>query len=51
MQGFELYKKPMILALARTRSDATVLKTGNEEEFDVHKRRRMAEKGALSRGS
>jgi RNA recognition motif-containing protein len=45
VQGFDLFEKPMHLALARTRSDATVLKTGNEEEFDAHKRRRMAEKG------
>lgn len=45
VQGFELFEKPMHLALARTRSDATVLKNGNEEEFDAHKRRRMAEKG------
>ncbi|KAK0627698.1 hypothetical protein B0T14DRAFT_535424 [Immersiella caudata] len=44
VQGFDLFEKPMHLALARTRSDATVLKTGNEEEFDAHKRRRMAEK-------
>lgn len=47
VQGFELYKKEMHLSLARTQSDATVLKTGNEEEFDIHKRRRMAEKGML----
>ncbi|KAK0714946.1 hypothetical protein B0H67DRAFT_489790 [Lasiosphaeris hirsuta] len=44
VQGFELFDKPMHLALARTRSDATVLKAGNDEEFDMHKRRRMAEK-------
>ncbi|KAK0672663.1 putative small nuclear ribonucleoprotein [Cercophora samala] len=44
VQGFELFEKPMQVALARTRSDATVLQTGNEEEFDAHKRRRMAEK-------
>jgi len=44
VQGFELFDKPMHLALARTRSDATVLRTGNEEEFDAHKRRRIAEK-------
>ncbi|KAK4176990.1 putative small nuclear ribonucleoprotein [Triangularia setosa] len=44
VQGFELFEKPMQVALARTRSDATVLQTGNEEEFDTHKRRRMAEK-------
>jgi RNA recognition motif-containing protein len=45
VQGFELFDKPMQLALARTRSDATVLQNGNEEEFDAHKRRRMAERG------
>ncbi|KAK1755984.1 U2 small nuclear ribonucleoprotein B [Echria macrotheca] len=44
IQGFEVFEKPMHLALARTRSDATVLKNGTEEEFDAHKRRRMAEK-------
>jgi len=44
VQGFELFEKPMHLQLARTRSDATVLKTGNEDEFDAHKRRRIAEK-------
>lgn len=45
VQGFELFDKPMQIALARTRSDATVMQTGNEDEFDAHKRRRMAEKG------
>ncbi|KAK3390876.1 hypothetical protein B0H63DRAFT_388392, partial [Podospora didyma] len=44
VQGFDLFDKPMHLAPARTRSDATVLRMGNEEEFDAHKRRRMAEK-------
>ncbi|KAL2157466.1 hypothetical protein VTH06DRAFT_6017 [Thermothelomyces fergusii] len=44
VQGFELFEKPMQVALARTRSDATVLLTGNAEEFDAHKRRRIAEK-------
>ncbi|KAL2135889.1 hypothetical protein VTI74DRAFT_6488 [Chaetomium olivicolor] len=44
VHGFELFDKPMQVALARTRSDATVMLTGNEEEFDAHKRRRMAEK-------
>lgn len=46
LQGFELFDKSMHLALARTRSDITVQSTGNEEEFDLHKRRRTAEKGA-----
>lgn len=45
LQGFDLYDKQMVLALAQTRSDATVKATGNEEEFDLHKRRRIAEKG------
>lgn len=46
MQGFELFEKPMHLALARTRSDATVKTTGNDDEFEHHKRRRLAEKGS-----
>ena len=45
VQGFELYEKPMILDYARSRSDATVQKDGNAEEFETHKRRRLAEKG------
>ncbi|KAI1823592.1 RNA recognition domain-containing protein [Xylaria intraflava] len=44
IQGFELFDKPMQLALARTRSDATVASTGNKEEFELHQRRRLAEK-------
>ncbi|KAL2267743.1 hypothetical protein VTJ83DRAFT_5020 [Remersonia thermophila] len=44
VQGFELFDKPMHVALARTRSDATVLQSGNADEFDAHKRRRLAEK-------
>jgi len=34
----------MIVALARTRSDATVLSTGDKDEFEQHQRRRLAEK-------
>ncbi len=45
VQGFELFDKPMQLAFAKTRSDATVNRTGGEEEFESHKRRRLAEKG------
>jgi len=45
VQGFEVFEKPMQLALAKTRSDATVARTGNEDELDAHKRHRMAEKG------
>ncbi|KAF3066535.1 hypothetical protein GL218_09030 [Daldinia childiae] len=44
VQGFELFEKPIQVALARTRSDATVKKTGNKEEFELHQRRRLAEK-------
>jgi len=45
VQGFELFDKPMQLDFAKTRSDATVLKDGGEQELDAHKRKRMAEKG------
>ncbi|RYO79526.1 hypothetical protein DL766_000287 [Monosporascus sp. MC13-8B] len=44
VQGFELFEKPMQIALARTRSDATVKSTGSEQEFEQHQRRRLAEK-------
>lgn len=47
VNGFELFDKPMVLDYARTRSDATVLREGGEEDLEVHKRRRMAEKGAF----
>lgn len=45
VQGFELFEKPMQLAFAKTRSDASVKRLGDEDEFDAHKRRRLAEKG------
>lgn len=44
LQGFDIFEKPMRLAIARTRSDATVKAVGNEEEYEQHKRRRVAEK-------
>ncbi|CAJ2501897.1 Uu.00g047500.m01.CDS01 [Anthostomella pinea] len=44
VQGFELFDKPMQLALAKTRSDATVATTGSKDEFELHQRRRLAEK-------
>lgn len=44
VQGFDLFDKPMVLDLAKTRSDATVKREGTEEEFETHKRRRLAEK-------
>ncbi|KAH7349359.1 U1 small nuclear ribonucleoprotein A [Plectosphaerella cucumerina] len=44
VHGFEFFGKPMEVALAKTRSDATVKSQGNEEDFEAHKRRRIAEK-------
>lgn len=38
----------MLLDYAKTKSDATVQREGNEEEFEMHKRRRLAEKGGRS---
>lgn len=35
----------MVLDYAKTRSDATVMREGGPDEFEVHKRRRLAEKG------
>ena len=45
LQGFELFEKPMRLALAKSRSDATVRNICNADEFDQHKRKRAADKG------
>ena len=45
VQGFDLFDKSMVLDFAKTRSDATVKREGTEEEFETHKRRRLAEKG------
>ncbi len=45
IQGFELFEKPMRVAMARTRSDKTVEMNCNEEDLEVHKRHRQAEKG------
>lgn len=38
----------MKLDYARTRSDAIVKREGNEEDFEAHKRHRLAEKGIPS---
>ena len=46
-QGFEIFDKPMNLSLARTRSDAVVKLTGNDDDYEVHRRRRLAEKGKI----
>ena len=45
VQGFELFEKPMILDYAKTKSDATVQREGTADDFETHKRRRLAEKG------
>ena len=45
INGFELLGKPMVLDFAKTWSDATVLRDGGPEELELHKRRRLAEKG------
>ncbi|KAF4943098.1 hypothetical protein FSARC_15050, partial [Fusarium sarcochroum] len=42
---FELFGKPMKLALARSRSDKTIELNGSQEELEHHKRHRQAEKG------
>ena len=47
MQGFDLFEKPMQLAFAKTRSDASVKRSGDDDEFESHKRRRLAEKGTV----
>ncbi|KAH8155442.1 uncharacterized protein LAJ45_00452 [Morchella importuna] len=46
VQAFPLFDKPMVLAFAKTRSDATVKRDAGEDsaEFEAHKRRRLAEK-------
>ncbi|KAM5354360.1 hypothetical protein ACJ41O_001009 [Fusarium nematophilum] len=44
VDGFELFGKPMKVALARTRSDKTVALNSSQEEFESHKRHRQAEK-------
>ena len=48
VQGFKVFEKPMVLAYAKTKSDATVERDGNAEELESHKRRRLAEKGPRS---
>lgn len=48
VQGFELFDKPMHLDYAKTKSDATVQREGSAEDFEAHRRRRLAEKGTGS---
>ena len=51
IQGFELFEKPMILDFARTRSDATVSRESSAGDLELHKRKRLAEKGLYISGS
>lgn len=44
LDGFDLNGKKMQLAYAKTKSDATVKADGSTEEFEEHKRRRVAQK-------
>ncbi|KAF4988171.1 hypothetical protein FGRMN_9916 [Fusarium graminum] len=44
IDGFELFGKPLKLALARTRSDKTVELSGNQDDLESHKRNRLEEK-------
>ncbi|RAL63960.1 hypothetical protein DID88_003148 [Monilinia fructigena] len=43
-QAFVVFENEMRLAYAKTRSDASVKREGGEEELEIHKRRRLAEK-------
>lgn len=45
VQGFELFEKPMRVAIARSQSDKIIEVKGNHEELEQHKRHRQAEKG------
>lgn len=45
--GFDLFNNPIQVALARQKSDATVKTFEDAEALELHKRRRIAEKGAL----
>lgn len=44
IQGFQLFDKPMHVAMARSRSDKTIETKGTADELDQHKRHRLAEK-------
>ncbi|KAH0496590.1 hypothetical protein TgHK011_003942 [Trichoderma gracile] len=44
VEGFELFGKPMRVAMARMQSDKTVELHGSNEDLEAHKRHRQAEK-------
>lgn len=43
-QNFDFFGKTLTLEYAKTKSDATVAREGDEADLEVHKRHRMAEK-------
>jgi RNA recognition motif-containing protein len=45
LSEFDLFGKPMKLAFAKSRSDATVLQEDGQDGLEQHKKRRLAEKG------
>lgn len=45
LQGLDVLGRPLELAFAKTRSDATVVKEEGEEALEAHKKQRLAEKG------
>jgi RNA recognition motif-containing protein len=47
VQGFELFDKPMNVAMARSKSDRTVEVNCSAEDVEAHKRHRLAEKGTV----
>ena len=47
VNGFELFDKQMHCEFAKTKSDATIMREGSEQDVEQHKRHRKAEKGAL----
>lgn len=48
LQDFVLFDKPMQLAYAKMRSDATVVREDGVEGLERHKKHRLAEKGAIT---
>lgn len=44
MAGRELFGKPMAVQFARSKSDATIAQSGNQDALEKHKRRRLAAK-------
>lgn len=44
LQGLDVLGRPLELAFAKTRSDATVVKEEGEEALEAHKKQRLAEK-------